>query len=249
MRTASNFSIHATTIKIVCCRCFQFLFKQIVRACNYLLFVARARACRLQYSDQSFLAEHEVRLSDHWTLPRLPGVLYLSLVRAKHNHWQHFTRLNYFYSFLLSTRNVGSILRMTGIWCGSIIILNKTDLIWNWICLFQFCFEALGWHKGWVGRRETFVLGQRSVVSLPCWLVSTHMTWCHCPVCGQALNSFLFQLRSSGCERGKVWPTCQHLRSQKPNLSPCRGGEKQKRGLILIKISVSFHFLTGADFK
>ena len=181
----------------------------------------------------------------------LQYVLNLSLVRAKYNHWQHFTRLNYFYSFL-PTRNVGSILRMTGIWCGS-IILNKTDLIWNWICLFQFCFEALGWHKGW-GREAGNLCSGAEISCQPPLLtgVNTHEAL----TCGDimslsglGLNSFLFQLRSSGGERGKVWPTCRHLRRQKLNLSPCRGGEKQKRGWILIKISVSFHFLTGADFK
>ena len=103
-------------------------------------------AWRLHYSDQSW--------GDSVVSGACPDCLALCitlvLLVAKHHHWQTVTRLNYFYGYS-PTRNVGSIFQMMGIWCGS-IILNKTDLIWNWICLFQFCFEARVDTKG--GERE-----------------------------------------------------------------------------------------------
>ena len=161
----------------------------------------------------------------------------LVLLVAKHHHWQTVTRLNYFYGYS-PTRNVGSIFQMMGIWCGS-IILNKTDLIWNWICLFQFCFEARVDTKG--GEREgggkPLFLEQRSVVSPPSG-VSTHMMRWHGGHPGYIMSlsrsclgsEFIFvPTEETPDVSEKVWPTCRHLRIQKLNLSRSRGGEKHKR--------------------
>ena len=211
-------------------------------------------AWRLHYSDQSW--------GDSVVSGACPDCLALCitlvLLVAKHHHWQTVTRLNYFYGYS-PTRNVGSIFQMMGIWCGS-IILNKTDLIWNWICLFQFCFEARVDIKG--GEREgggkPLFLEQRSVVSPPSG-VSTHMmrwhgghpgTLCHCPSNVLGLNSFLFQLKklltwARKCDwHADTWEY-RNLISVGVEVEK----NKSAQVLISIKISVSFQFLTGADFK
>ena len=216
-----------------------------------MLFVAWA--WRLHYSDQSW--------GDSVVSGACPDCLALCitlvLLVAKHHHWQTVTRLNYFYGYS-PTRNVGSIFRMMGIWCGS-IILNKTDLIWNWICLFQFCFEARvdtkGGERG-AGNLCSWSRDQLSVLPQGChhtWCADmgdTPGTLCHCPVHVLGLNSFLFQLKklltwARKCDwHADTW-------EYRNLISVGAEVEKNKSAqvLISIKISVSFQFLTGADFK